>query len=52
VAENAETRWSLVYELTPIQFLQLRAGVRYSDGIPQDNAEHVRLYFLEVHGFF
>jgi hypothetical protein len=52
VAENEETRWSLVYELTPIQFLQLRAGVRYSDGIPQDNAEHVRLYFLEVHGFF
>ena len=51
VAQNEQTRWSLVYELTPIQFLQLRAGVRYSDGIPQDNSEHVRLYFLEVHGF-
>ncbi len=47
-----QTRWSLVYELTPIQFLQLRAGFRYSDGIPQDNAEHGRLYFVELHGFF
>jgi hypothetical protein len=52
VAQNEETRWSLVYELTPIQFLQLRAGFRYSDGIPQDDSEHVKLYFLEVHGFF
>jgi len=52
VAHNEQTRWSLVYELTPIQFLQLRAGVRYSDGIPQDDSEHVRLYFVEVHGFF
>jgi hypothetical protein len=46
------TRWSLVYELTPIQFLQLRAGFRYNDGIPQDNAEHERLYFVELHGYF
>jgi len=52
VAQNEQTRWSLVYELTPIQFLQLRAGVRYSDGIPQDDSEHDRLYFIEVHGFF
>jgi hypothetical protein len=51
--ENAEQiRWSLVYELTPIQFVQLRAGFRWNDGIPQDNSEHQRLYFLEVHGFF
>jgi hypothetical protein len=47
-----QTRWSLVYELTPIQFLQVRAGFRYADGIPQDNAEHGRLYFVELHGFF
>jgi hypothetical protein len=52
VGHNEQTRWSLVYELTPIQFLQLRAGVRYSDGIPQDDSEHVRLFFVEVHGFF
>jgi len=52
VAHDAQTRWSLLYELTPVQFVQLRAGVRYSDGIPQLASEHTRLYFLELHGFF
>lgn len=52
VANDAQTRWSLVYELTPIQFVQLRAGVRYSDGIPQLPSEHARLYFVQLHGFF
>jgi len=52
IPNNGETRWSLVYELTPIQFLQVRTGVRYGDGIPQDDAEHTRIYFLELHGFF
>jgi len=52
VPNGAETRWSLVYELTPIQFLQIRAGFRWGDGIPQDDSEHQRLYFLEAHGFF
>ena len=50
---NAEqTRWSLVYELTPIEFVQVRSGVRWNDGIPQDNSEHQHLYFVELHGFF
>ncbi len=52
VPNGEQTRWSLIYELTPIQFVQIRAGFRYSDGIPQDNAEHTRLYFIELHGFF
>jgi hypothetical protein len=47
-----QTRWSVVYELTPIQFAQIRTGVRLNDGIPQDPAEHQRLYFIELHGFF
>jgi hypothetical protein len=52
-APNGEqTRWSLVYELTPIQFAQIRAGFRYYDGIPQDDSQHDRLYFIELHGFF
>jgi len=52
VSHDARTRWSLVYEYTPIQFLQLRGGVRYADGIPQDPAQHSRLYFVELHGYF
>jgi len=52
VAHDAQTRWNLLYELTPVQFVQLRAGVRYADGIPQLASEHTRRYFLELHGFF
>jgi len=52
VPNGEETRWSLVYEFTPIQFAQIRAGFRWNDGIPQDPAEHDRLYFVELHGYF
>jgi hypothetical protein len=52
VPNGEETRWSLVYELTPIQFAQIRAGFRWNDGIPQDPSEHEKLYFVELHGFF
>ena len=52
VPNGEETRWSLVYEFTPIQFAQIRTGFRWNDGIPQDNAEHGRLYFVELHGYF
>jgi hypothetical protein len=52
VRNNGETRWSIVYEMTPIQFVQIRTGVRYYDGIPQDDTENTRLYFVELHGFF
>jgi hypothetical protein len=52
VANGEETRWSFVYEFTPIQFAQIRAGFRRNDGIPQDPSEHQRLYFLELHGYF
>jgi hypothetical protein len=52
VPNGEETRWSVVYEFTPIQFAQIRAGFRWNDGIPQDPSEHQRLYFVELHGFF
>jgi hypothetical protein len=52
VHNNGQTRWSVVYELTPMQFAQIRAGVRYYDGIPQSDTQNTRLYFVELHGFF
>ncbi len=52
VAHDQQTRWSFVYELTPIQFVQLRFGARLNDGIPQLPAEHLKLYFVQLHGFF
>jgi hypothetical protein len=47
-----ETRRSLVYEFTAIQFAQIRTGFRWYDGIPEDPAEHRRLYFVELRGYF
>jgi hypothetical protein len=52
IRRNGQTRWSIVYEVTPIQYLQLRAGFRYYDGIPQDDSQHEQLYFVQVHAFF
>lgn len=52
VPNGEEIRWSAAYEFTPIQFAQIRTGFRWYDGIPQDPAEHQRLYFVELHGYF
>jgi hypothetical protein len=52
VANDNQTRWSAVYEWTPIQFMQIRGGARIQDGIPQINAQHTKVLFVELHGFF
>jgi hypothetical protein len=52
VREDQRARYSLVYEFTPIPFLQLRAGYRRYRGIPQSNSENQRLSFVELHGYF
>ncbi|MBS0389195.1 MAG: hypothetical protein JSR15_12010, partial [Proteobacteria bacterium] len=51
VAEDQFTRWSVVYEYTPIAFLQLRAGLRRYRGIPQNDFENRQAWFLELHGY-
>ena len=52
VAENQQTRYSIIYEYTPIAFLQLRGGFRYHAGIPQAPLQNQRLLLLELHGYF
>jgi hypothetical protein len=52
VDENEQTRSSLVYELSPVEFLQLRVGARIYDGIPQNDLQNRQQYFLQLHGFF
>jgi hypothetical protein len=52
VSEDQQTRWSALYEFTPIPFLQLRGGFRRYRGIPQSNSQNRRLLFFELHGFF
>jgi hypothetical protein len=41
-----------VWEYTPWQFVQLRAGARIYDGIPQNDLQNRRLLFVSAHGFF
>ena len=52
IDEDEQTRSSLLYEWSPIQFLQLRAGVRLYDGIPQNDTQNRRQAFVQLHGFF
>ena len=52
VDEDEQTRTSLLYEWSPIQFVQLRAGVRMYDGIPQNDNQNRKQAFLQLHGFF
>jgi hypothetical protein len=52
VANNAQTRWSAVYELTPLPFVQARAGFRRYQGIPQNNLQNQSFGFVELHVFF
>ncbi|MEO0996015.1 MAG: hypothetical protein AAFX58_00735 [Pseudomonadota bacterium] len=52
VSENHQVRWSLLWEYSPIQFLQGRFGVRVYDGIPQNDRDNRDEFFAELHGFF
>jgi hypothetical protein len=52
VNEDEQTRYSLVWEYVPFQFLQLRAGARIYDGIPQSDVQNRKRYFVSVNGFF
>ena len=49
---DTQKRFSLLYEYTPIQFLQLRGGGRVYDGDPLDPQQNRAFWLLELHGFF
>ncbi len=49
VSEDERTRLSAVWEYTPFQFLQLRAGYRAFDGIPQNPVQNRQQAFVELH---
>ena len=52
VGEDQQVRWSALYELTPLPFVQLRLGYRRYRGIPQNDLQNRQLEFVELHGFF
>ena len=52
INEDHQVRYSLVWEHSPMQFLQGRVGYRLYDGIPQVDAQNRSVFFAELHGFF
>jgi hypothetical protein len=52
VDENERNRYSLVWEVTPVQFLQVRIGARIYDGIPQNDNDNRKVGFVQVNAFF
>jgi hypothetical protein len=51
VAHDQKARYSVVYEWTPVPFVQLRAGFRRHAGIPQNDVDNRHVLFVELHGF-
>lgn len=52
INEDQQNRWSVVWEVFPIQNLQFRAGTRKYDGIPQSDVQNRKEYFAELHAYF
>lgn len=50
--ENQQVRYSIIWEYSPMQFLQARFGARAYDGIPQVNSQNRDEWFTEIHGYF
>jgi hypothetical protein len=51
VANDQQARWSVLYEYTPIPFVQLRGGFRRYRGIPQIDVDNRHVLFIELHVF-
>lgn len=52
VAHDGRNRFSLVWEFTPVQFIQARVGVRDYNGPSQVDIQNEREGFVELHLFF
>jgi len=52
VDEDEQSRFSIFWEYTPLQFVQVRVGARAYDGIPQNDQQNRRLLIAELHAFF
>ena len=52
INNDQQNRYSLVWEYFPVQYLQLRAGLREYDGIPQSDVQNRSERFVQLHVFF
>ena len=49
---DRQVRISLIWEYSPMQFLQGRFGLRSYDGIPTIDFQNRDIFFAELHGYF
>jgi hypothetical protein len=52
VDENERERYSVVWEMSPMQMLQARVGLRFYNGVPEIPATNRDRVFAEVHVYF
>lgn len=52
VSSDEQNRVSLVWEYAPFQFVQLRLGARFYDGMAQDDLQNRALLFMQAHSYF
>ncbi len=52
VSGDRQVRYSLLWEYSPMQFLQARLGIRSYDGVPAIAIQNRDIFFAELHGFF
>ena len=52
ISGDRQTRIRLIWEHTPVQFLQARVGLRRYAGIKAVNAQNRDIFFAELHGYF
>jgi len=52
VDEDEQNRYSLLWEYSPMQFVQLRIGGYLYDGIPQNDLQNRWTAFVQLHAFF
>lgn len=50
--DEDQTRYSVVWEYFPFQFVQLRLGTRLYDGDPAVDFQNREIVFLQMHGYF
>lgn len=52
IDNDHETRYSFLVEYTPVSNVQLRGGIRVSDGIPQKPERSTERAFVQAHVYF
>jgi hypothetical protein len=52
ISSDTQTRMSLLYEYTPLPFVQLRLGFRNYDGLSFVAQQNQRIAFVQLHGYF